>query len=196
MYTSEPIDDEIAEIFFQDLPSLSSDDSSSLEMDFSLAEFETSLKQMKDNKSPGPDGLTKAFYVKFFDLIGETLVKLSHLIFENEHLTENQRLSYITLLCKDPNNASNMKNWRPISPLNYDYKIISNSITNRLSTVLETLVHEDQTCAVKGRSIFDNVHLLRNVIDYVEQKDLPCIFLNLDQEKAFDRVSYEILFKC
>ena len=196
LYTSEPIDDEIAEIFLQDLPSLSSDDSSSLEMDFSLAEFETSLKQMKDNKSPGPDGLTKAFYVKFFDLIGETLVKLSRVIFENEHLTESQRLSYITLLCKDPNNASNMKNWRPISLLNYDYKIISKSITNRLSTVLETLVHEDQTCAVKGRSIFDNVHLLRNVIDYVEQKDLPCIFLNLDQEKAFDRVSYEFLFKC
>ena len=49
---------------------------------------------------------------------------------------------------------------------------------------------------MKGRSIFDNVHLLRNVIDYVEQKELPCIFLNLDQEKAFDHVSYDFLFKC
>ena len=196
LYTAEPIDDDVAEMFLKDLPSLSSDDSSSLEMDFSFVEFETSLKQMQDNKSPGPDGLTKAFYVKFFDLIGETLVKLSRVIFENKHLTESQRLSYITLLCKDANNASTMKNWRPISLLNYDYKIISKSITNRLSTVIETLVHEDQTCAVKGRSIFDNIHLLRNVIDYVEQKNLPCIFLNLDQEKAFDRVSYEFLFKC
>ena len=68
MYTSEPIDYEIAEIFMQDLPSLSSDDSSSLEMAFSKAEFETSLKQLKDNPSPGPAGLTKAFYVKFIDL--------------------------------------------------------------------------------------------------------------------------------
>ena len=196
LYTAEPIDNDVAEMFLNDLPSLSSDDSSSLEMGFSLAEFETSLKEMQDNKSPGPDGLTKAFYVKFFDLIGETLVQLSRLIFENKHMTESQRLSYITLLCKDPNNATNMKNWRPISLLNYDYKIISKSITKRLSTLIETLVHKDQTCAVKGRSIFDNVHLLRNVIDYVEQKDLPCIFLNLDQEKAFDRVSYDFLFKC
>ena len=124
LYTAEPLDNDVAEIFLKDLPSLSSGDSSSLEMDFSLAEFENSLKQMQDNKSPGPDGLTKAFYVKFFDLIGETLVKLSQVIFENRLMTESQRLSYITLLCKDSNNASNMKNWRPISLLNYDYKII------------------------------------------------------------------------
>ena len=89
-----------------------------------------------------------------------------------------------------------MKNCRPISLLNYDNKIFLKTLTNRLGTVMDILVHEDQTCAVKGRSIFDNVHLLRNIIDYVEQKELPCIFLNLDQEKAFDRVSYDFLFKC
>ena len=61
---------------------------------------------------------------------------------------------------------------------------------------METLIHKDQTCAVKGRLIFDNVHLLRNVIDYVDQKILPCIFLNVDQEKAFDLVSYDFLYKC
>ena len=123
-------------------------------------------------------------------------MQLSNVIFGKQLLAVSQRLSYITLLCKDSNNASDMKNWRPISPLNYDYKIISKSLTNRLSTVMETLVHEDQTCAVKGRSIFDNVHLLRNVIDFVDQKNLPCIFLNLDQEKAFDHVSYDFLYKC
>ena len=72
LYTAEPIDNDVAEIFLKDLHSLSSGDSFSLEMDFSLAEFETSLKRMQDNKSPGPDGLTKTFYVKFFNLIGET----------------------------------------------------------------------------------------------------------------------------
>ena len=153
---------------------------------------------MQDNKYPGPDGLTKAVYLKIFDLIGETLVKLSQIIFEKQLLTKSQRLSYsyITLLCKDSNNASDMKNCRPISLLNYDYKIILKTLTNRLGTVMDTLVHEDQTCAVKGRSIFDNVHLHRNIIDYVEQKELPCIFLNLDPEKAFDRVSYDFMFKC
>ena len=196
LYTAEPVDNTIIEIFLKNLPCLSHDDSSSLETHFDLKEFKTSLLQMQDNKSPGPDGLTKAFYVKFFDIIGEHLVQLSKVIFDKELLSDSQRLSYITLLCKNQNDSSNMKNWRPISLLNYDYKIISKSLSNRLNTVLETLVHEDQTCAVKGRSIFDNVHLLRNIIDYVDQKNLPCIFLNLDQEKAFDRVSYDFMFKC
>ena len=36
-----------------------------------------------------------------------------------------------------------MKKWRPLSLLNYDYKIFFKSLTNRLSTLMETLVHED-----------------------------------------------------
>lgn len=196
LYSYESIDNEIADSFLTDLPSLSKTDSDSLECDFTFDEFKQALQHMQDNKSPGPDGLTKAFYVKFFDLIGDSLIKLSGIIFENHCLSDSQRLSYITLLCKDEQHSQLMKNWRPISLLNYDYKIISKSITNRLSSVIASIVHEDQTCAVKGRSIFDNIHLLRNIIDYVNQKNLPCIFLNLDQEKAFDRVSYDFLFKC
>ena len=196
LFSFERIDEEIADTFMKDLPHLSKSDSESLETSFTLNELYESLQHMQDGKSPGSDGLTKAFYMKFFDLIGPTLTKLTDVIFNQKSLTESQRLSYITLLCKDEQNSHLMKNWRPISLLNYDYKIISKSITNRLGTVMDILVHEDQTCAVKGRSIFDNVHLLRNIIDYVDQKDLPCIFLSLDQEKAFDRVSYDFLFKC
>lgn len=196
LYSSESIDETVADYFLKDLPSLPDEESEYLETDFTLDEFKQSLLQMQDNKSPGPDGLTKNFYVKFFDLLGETLFKLSKIIFEAHSLTASQRLSFIMLLCKDKTNSQLMKNWRPISLLNYDYKIISKSIANRLSRVLGLIIHEDQTCAVKGRTIFDNVHLLRNIFDYVNQKNLPCIFLNLDQEKAFDRVSYEFLFKC
>ena len=60
---------------------------------------------------------------------------------------------------------------------------------------MHLLVHPDQTCAVKDRSILDNAHLLRNITDYVEQKNIPCAFLSLDQEKAFDRVEYDFLFQ-
>jgi hypothetical protein len=53
----------------------------------------------------------------------------------------------------------------------------------------------DQTCGVKGRSIFDNGHLIRNICDYIEQKELSCAFISLDQEKAFDRVNYQFMLK-
>ena len=57
-------------------------------------------------------------------------------------------------------------------------------LSSRLSNVLPKIINADQTCAVKGRSIFDNLHLIRNVIDYVDQKNLQATFICLDQEKS------------
>ena len=74
-------------------------------------------------------------------------------------------------------------------------KIVSKSLSLRLRGVLPSIIHEDQTCSVVGRSIADNVHLLRNVFDFVEQKNLKCAFMNLDQAKAFDRVSIQYLLE-
>lgn len=87
-----------------------------------------------------------------------------------------------------------MKKYRPISLLNVDCKILSKLLATRLSNVLRKIDGFSQTCSIKGRSIFDNVHLLRNIFDYVEQKNLTACFINLHQEKAFDRVSWQHLF--
>ncbi len=118
------------------------------------------------------------------------------LFFENGNLSTSQKLSYITLISKNPDKTDDVKFYRPISILNYDYKIISKSITQRLGSVLHTIIHEDQTCSVKGRTILDNIHLMRNIIELMSIKKIwNAVFLNLDQEKAFDRVSYDFLFK-
>ena len=87
-----------------------------------------------------------------------------------------------------------MKNYRPISLLNTDYKIIAKIIANRLKKVLPTIIHEDQSFGIKGRSIQDNIILMKSLIDFINQKNLGGIFLNIDQEKAFDRVSHYYLF--
>jgi len=72
---------------------------------------------------------------------------------------------------------------------------MSKVLTKRLNKVISTLINIDQTCAIPGRSIQDNIHLIRNIIDYCNKKQLGCILLNLDQSKAFDRVSHDYLFK-
>jgi len=64
-------------------------------------------------------------------------------------------------------------------------------LSTRLNNVLPSIISLSQTCSIKGRSIFDNLHLLRNIIDYIDQKNINACFINLDQEKAFDRVSWE-----
>lgn len=79
-----------------------------------------------------------------------------------------------------------IKNWRPISLLNVDYKICSRAITLCLSKVLHVVVDPDQTCSVLGRSISNNIIILRDTLDYIEQTDETGILISLDQEKAFD----------
>lgn len=118
-----------------------------------------------------------------------------NLAFKEGHLSDTQKMGYITLLCKDSDNSTDVKNYRPISLLNCDYKLISKTITNRVKKVLEYIINPDQTCAVPGRTIFNNLHLMRNIIDYCEQKQLLLAFISLDQEKAFDRANYDFLFQ-
>ena len=89
--------------------------------------------------------------------------------------------------------VADIRNWRPISLLNTDYKIISKALTFRLKSVIHNIVDIDQTCAVPGRSIIDNCHLIRNIIDYAGHKQIRTLILSLDLEKAFDKVSHGYL---
>ena len=81
----------------------------------------------------------------------------------------------------------------PISLLNVDNKILSWALTNRLSKVLTFIVGEDQTCSVSGRTIFDNLALFRDTLDYINLTDETGILASLDQKKAFDRVDRSFL---
>ena len=87
------------------------------------------------------------------------------------------------------------KNWRPISLLNTDYKIASKAITERLKSVMSSIVHQDQTCGVVGRTIFSNLSLIRDVLDMINKTDETGILVSFDQEKAFDRVDHEFLMR-
>ena len=79
-----------------------------------------------------------------------------------------------------------IKNWRPLTLLNCDYKIASKAIASRTKTFLPKLISDDQTGFLKGRCIRENVRLLDGVIKYTEEKNIPGLLLFIDFEKAFD----------
>lgn len=98
-----------------------------------------------------------------------------------------------TRLVYKKDDRKNLKNWRPISLLNVDYKICSKAISLRLSKVLDSIVDPDQTCSIPGRSIVSNLILLRDTLDHIERTGETGILVSLDQEKAFDRVNRTFL---
>ena len=194
LYTEQPVDSSLINYFTDDLNMLDPLDADSCEGAITFDECFTAIKEMHNGKTPGPDGLPREFYFKYFHVFGRFFVDMINNCFNNNFLPESFLSGYITLLCKDKNNPENIKNWRPISLLNFDYKIISKVLTNRLKKVMSSIINIDQTCAIPGRSIFDNCHLLRNIIDYAGQKKIETLIVSLDLEKAFDKVSHQYLF--
>ena len=151
---------------------------------------------MKNNKSPGSDGLNAEFYKAFWPSIGNLVVESLNTSFERGELSPSQKRSIITLLAKSDSDRQLLKNWRPISLLNIDYKIASNVLANRMKTVLPTLIHQDQVGYLKGRQITDAVRAIADTIHYTDTKNNPGLLLFLDFRKAFDTINFEYIIKC
>ena len=81
--------------------------------------------------------------------------------------------------------------FRPITLLNTDYKIMVRVIVNRLRPMMEVILHPSQYCGVPGRTIFEAMATVREAISQTEVTRMP---LSLDFQVAFNRISYQYLF--
>ena len=72
------------------------------------------------------------------------------------------------LLRKNKHGGDGITNFCPLTMLNTDLKILAKILANRLQTVLPSLICPKQTCAVKGRTIQDSLHLVRTIIEKVD----------------------------
>ena len=88
-----------------------------------------------------------------------------------------------------------IKNWRPISLINVDAKIISKVLAKRLEKVLPYIIHANQNAFVKGRSIFDALRAIDDVVDYSKRNCLSGILIAIDFEKAFDTLEFNFLIR-
>ena len=169
-------------------------DKEDLNRDISLEEVRTALISAANNKSPGIDGIPYEFYRKFFDVIGTDLIDVYNCIFAEGILSDSQRTAVISLIPKK-GDLLNANNWRPISLLNTDYKLLAKVLQIRLSKVMNSLVNEFQTCSIPGRSIHSNMFIVRDIIEYANSDNSSIALLSLDQEKAFDKVDWGFLMK-
>ena len=161
---------------------------------FTKDELFAALKGLQTGKSPGSDGLPIEFYSAFWELLCDPLLSVLNDCFRVGSLCTSQREALLRLIYKKDDKRL-AKNWRPISLLNCDYKLASKIITDRLKQVMPSIVHSDQTCSVVGRSIFSNLHLIRDTLDMINKTDETGILVTLDQMKAFDRVDHEFLMR-
>ena len=174
---------------------LSDNEKEKLEGLLSYTEIQSSLKEMKNNKSPGSDGFTCEFFKFFFVDLGYFLLRSINFGFVNGLLSITQRQGVITCIPKENKPKQYLKNWRPISLLNTTYKIATACIANRLKCVLQKLIHSDQRGFMAGRYIGENVRLIYDILSFTDTHNIPGLLLFIDFEKAFDSIAWSFIVK-
>ena len=100
----------------------------------------------------------------------------------------------ITVLLKKDKDPLSCSSFRPISLLDFDYKIITKLLAIRLNTLLPKIIKADQTGFIRDRYSSDNIRRLFDIIDQVNAQKTPVLLASLDAEKAFDRMEWSFLF--
>ena len=151
------------------------------------------LKNMESDKTPGTDGLPAEFYKVFWSDLSSYLISALNYGFDSGHLSVSQRRGVIKLIPKKDAELYFVKNWRPITLLNTDYKIAAKSIANRIKLILPNLINHDQTGFLKDRFIGENIRLIDGIIQYATEKNIPGLLLFIDFEKAFDSLEWSFI---
>jgi hypothetical protein len=125
---------------------------------FTESEIREAIFSCYAEGAPGPNGFPFLFYQKFWELIKNDLVNL----FEDFHrgVLDLHRLNcaLITLVPK-VGEATNIKQFRPISLLNCSFKFFSKILTLRLTSIVQRIVAPNQSAFIKGRYILESVIL-------------------------------------
>ena len=161
----------------------------------SLEELHESLKAMKTTLAPGSDGLTVMFYLYFWDEIKEYLIASYNYAFDHGFLSISKRLGLIILIPKKLRNLLLIINWRPITLLNVDFKILTKLFALRLKLILPDIIHPGQRGFVHGCRIDEGVLDIYALLDLVEHDDIDGLLCTIDiaKAKAFDSVDWEFV---
>ena len=176
------------------LPSLTQEQKYFLNKPLTLSELEFSIKNSQNGKSPGNDGLTREFYIVFWRNISDLLFQSLLHGKEKGFLSPSQRQAIIKLIEKKNKDKRFIKNWRPISLINYDAKLLSKTLAERLKRILPSIILHNQTAYVANRFIGESIRLISDLFEITQTLDIEGYLLTIDIEKAFDSVDHPFLF--
>ena len=147
-------------------PALADDSRKICEGKSGYSECFSVLGTFPKSKTPRNDGLTIEFYLAFWPLFRRLLVDSLNYAFEFGELSNSQKQAKITLIEKKGRDKRMISNWRPISLINVHAKIASEALAKRLEKVLPEIIHSNQNVFVKGRSIFDTIRTIDDLMEY------------------------------
>lgn len=137
-------------------PSISEEQRITMERPIEEEEILGVIKGLKQNKSPGPDGMPNEFYKATWDIIERDFMAVVKEFQNGGRLDWHLNCTFICLIPKKPG-ASSFKDFRPISLIGGVYKIITKALANRLKVLIPDITSHCQSAFVKDKQILDSV---------------------------------------
>lgn len=151
-------------LYNSNLPTLQPDHISSLEEDITVDEVNAAIKALKPGKCPGPDGFTAQYYKLNADLLAQHLTDALNTLKDNHTPSKDFLLAHISVIPKPDKDPCLCSNYRPISLLNIDLKLLAKILAERLRPFLEHIIGPEQVGFMPGREAKDNIIKSLNLI--------------------------------
>ena len=149
---------------------------------------------MKNGKTPGSDGLSVDFYKCFLTKLLQPLFECLQQGLQDKYLHNSARRAIINLIPKSNKDTRKLKFLRPISLLNVDLKLLEKALENRILTVIDNLIHQNQKGFMKSERISSNIRKALEIIKEVNRNGEDRAIISVDFMKCFDRISFDAIY--
>jgi hypothetical protein len=166
----------------------------SLDSPLRIEELDVALNKANIRSTPGIDGFSYRFIIRFWDIYRRALFDCACESFELGVMPDAFRTASIRLIPKK-GDVAQIKNWRPISLLSNFYKIISRTINNRLKKVTDRVLSRSQKGFNKSRQIQEVIINSMETMDYCKRHNIKGAMVSVDVSKAFDSVDHGYMEK-